>query len=94
MFFCRYFAVNLKHKTMEKEQLTISDFRNYAFDFFDIEALVNQVVSVLAAPENYAHLGRQARETVLEKCDLQSRCLPQLLELLGVGAQPLEVINP
>lgn len=64
------------------------------FDFFDIEALVNQVVSVLAAPENYAHLGRQARETVLEKCDLQSRCLPQLLELLGVGAQPLEVINP
>ena len=56
------------------------------FDFFDTDALVNQVVSVLAAPDNYAHLGRQARQTVLEKYDLQSRCLPQLLGLLGVDS--------
>ncbi|OGB58094.1 MAG: hypothetical protein A2535_05225 [Burkholderiales bacterium RIFOXYD2_FULL_59_8] len=58
------------------------------FDFFDTDALVNQVVSVLAAPDNYAHLGRQARQTVLEKYDLQSRCLPQLLALLGVQSSP------
>lgn len=54
------------------------------FDFFDVQALVNQVVSVLAAPLNFAHLGRQARETVLEKYDLQTRCLPQLLGLLDI----------
>ena len=58
------------------------------FDFFDAQALASQVVSVLAAPDNYTHLGRQARQTVIEKYDLQSRCLPQLLDLLGVQSSP------
>ena len=61
------------------------------FDFFDTEALASQVVSVLAAPVNFSHLGRQARETVLEKYDLPTRCLPQLLGILGLSAQPLGV---
>ncbi len=53
------------------------------FDFFDAAALSTQVIDVLAQPENYRDLGRRARETVLERYDLKSKCLPQQLELIG-----------
>lgn len=52
-------------------------------DFFDVPSLAKQVVDVLAAPENYEALGNCARETVVQKYDLRSKCLPQLIELIG-----------
>jgi glycosyltransferase involved in cell wall biosynthesis len=51
-------------------------------DFFDIKALSGQVVEVLSAPETFAHLGQQARQTVIDRYDLQAQCLPQLTALL------------
>jgi glycosyltransferase involved in cell wall biosynthesis len=52
------------------------------FDFFDVAALSRQVVEVLARPETFAALGVQARHTVIERYDLKTRCLPQLLKLI------------
>lgn len=45
-------------------------------DFFDREALANQVTEVLANPQDYAHLGAAAREHVVNNYDFQTRCLP------------------
>ena len=52
------------------------------FDFFDVAALSKQVIDVLGNPESYRHIGIQARQSVVIKYDLQSRCLPTQLSLI------------
>ncbi|NDW44257.1 glycosyltransferase [Ruegeria sp. PrR005] len=46
-------------------------------DFFDPDALADQVVDVLADPGAYAHLGPAARAHVVGKYDFLTRCLPE-----------------
>ena len=53
------------------------------FDFFDVAALVSQVVEVLAKPESFASLGTHARQTVIDRYDLHTQCLPALLKLVA-----------
>ena len=53
------------------------------FDFFDVAALSKQVIEVLDQPEAFAALGSHARQTVIERYDLKTRCLPLLLKLIG-----------
>ena len=55
------------------------------FDFFDVAALSKQVIEVLAKPKSFAGLGVQARKTVIERYDLNSKCLPELVKLLCGG---------
>lgn len=45
-------------------------------DFHDHEALARQVVDVLAAPDDFAHLGRNARAQMIALYDFTTRCLP------------------
>lgn len=53
-------------------------------DFFDHQAWADTIVNVLEQPEDYAHLRAAARAHIVETYDLQSRCLPKLLDVLGV----------
>lgn len=46
-------------------------------DFFDPDALADQVIDVLANPGAYAHLGPAARAHVVGKYDFLTRCLPE-----------------
>jgi len=46
-------------------------------DFHDHEALARQVVEVLSAPGDFAHLGRAARAHMVENYDFTTRCLPE-----------------
>lgn len=46
-------------------------------DFFDPEALADQVIEVLANPQAHAHIGPAARAHVVEKYDFLTRCLPE-----------------
>lgn len=46
-------------------------------DFFQPEALADQVIDVLANPQGYAHLGPAARAHVVERYDFLTRCLPE-----------------
>ena len=46
-------------------------------DFFDPEALAQQVADVCAAPEEFAHLGKAAREHVVAHYDFLDVCLPE-----------------
>lgn len=48
-------------------------------DFFDPQALAAQVVEVLARPKDFAHLGKAARDTVVERYDFLTKCLPMHL---------------
>lgn len=46
-------------------------------DFFDHDALARQVVDVLENPKDFAHLGKAAREHVVETYDFLTKCLPE-----------------
>ncbi len=46
-------------------------------DFFDHDALADQVIEVLSNPEAHAHLGVAARQSVVERYDFLTRCLPE-----------------
>lgn len=51
-------------------------------DFFSPQEIARKVIDVLAHPDDYAPLRRNARKTIVDHYDLKSVCLPQQLELL------------
>lgn len=55
------------------------------FDFFDATALTRQVVEVLNKPQAHQEIGARARQSVLDRYDLQTRCLPAQIELISGG---------
>jgi len=57
-------------------------------DFFDVEALADQVIDVLSNPSTHAHLGPAARTHVVEKYDFLTRCLPRHLEQMNALVPP------
>jgi glycosyltransferase involved in cell wall biosynthesis len=61
----------------------IEDGRNgLLVDFFDTGAMAQRVADVLGRPDAYRPLRAQARQTVLERYDLATVCLPRTLEFL------------
>ncbi len=52
------------------------------FDFFDKDALIRQVCSVLEHPDHMAEMGSRARQHIIEHYDLKTVCLPQQLALI------------
>ena len=50
--------------------------------FFDVEQLADRVVQTLAAPADFGALRRAARQTIIERYDFKTKCLPRLLKLL------------
>lgn len=51
-------------------------------DFFDAPKLADRVISVLEDPEAFAGMAAAGRQTVVQRYDLQSVCLPQYRRLL------------
>jgi glycosyltransferase involved in cell wall biosynthesis len=52
------------------------------FDFFDTAALSQQVIDVFSDPNKFKALGERARQSVVQRYDLQTRCLPQQMDML------------
>ena len=46
-------------------------------DFFDHDALAQQVIDVVSKPKDYAHIGKAARAHVVETYDFLTKCLPE-----------------
>jgi glycosyltransferase involved in cell wall biosynthesis len=51
--------------------------------FNDVDAIADAVVSVLGEPQRWKHLGRAARERILESYDHRG-CVPRALQILGI----------
>lgn len=51
-------------------------------DFFDAKALAEQVTQVLTSPDDFAQMRKNARQTIVDRYDLQTVCLPQQLALV------------
>ena len=64
-------------------QEVIEDGKNgLLFDFFDVGGLAHHAVEVLSAPKKFKALGVHARQAVVNRYDLSTRCLPELVDLL------------
>jgi len=51
-------------------------------DFFDVKAWEKALTKALARPDKFTDLRRAARQTILEGYDLQSICLPAMVEFV------------
>lgn len=51
-------------------------------DFFDRDGLAGKVCDALAEPERYRPLRRAARQTIVDRYDLSTVCLPRWLSLI------------
>ena len=51
-------------------------------DFFDIDKITDTVAEVLANPDRYNEIRKNARQTVIERFDLDRVCLPSINEYL------------
>lgn len=75
-------AVVVASRTKPVEEVIEHGRNGLLVDFFDVAALSRQVIDVLAAPKDYNHLGQAARQTVVDRYDLKSHCLPEQLILI------------
>ena len=51
-------------------------------NFFDAKALAQKVIEVLSKPEQQVQLRENARQTIVEKYDLHTQCLPAHIRLV------------
>jgi glycosyltransferase involved in cell wall biosynthesis len=51
-------------------------------DFFSSEDLVNAICKVLEHPDRMLELRQQARQTIIERFDLRTICLPRQIKLV------------
>jgi glycosyltransferase involved in cell wall biosynthesis len=79
-------CVVVASRTAPVEEVIEHGINGLLFDFFDARALADTVVDVLAEPAAHAHLGHAARQAVLARFDLSTRCLPELLALVEEAA--------
>ncbi|MFK7743867.1 MAG: glycosyltransferase [Roseobacter sp.] len=64
-------------------------------DFLNVDAVADQVIDVLKAPKDYAHLGPAARTFIQSKHDFVTRCLPEhLRQINGLVPKALTIEIP
>jgi glycosyltransferase involved in cell wall biosynthesis len=52
--------------------------------FFDVEQIADHVIKALAHPRRFKSIRAQARATVVNEYDMRRKCLPKMLDFLGV----------
>jgi glycosyltransferase involved in cell wall biosynthesis len=72
-------CVVVASRTAPVEEVIEHGVNGLLVDFFDVQALAETTVQVLADPSAHANLRSAARRTMVERFDLATRCLPQLL---------------
>lgn len=70
-------------RTQPVEEVIEHGTNGLLFDFFDTKTLTTQMVDVLQQPQHYSAIGKNARNTILERYDLKTRCLPLQTELIA-----------
>ena len=84
-------AVVIGSATAPVQEVIESDRNGLLVDFFDIKAWAQTIAAVLANPQQFSSLGQAARQTVVERYDLATVCLPAQLALvdrLAAGRLP------
>lgn len=75
-------CVVLASRTGPVQEVIQHNTNGLLFDFFDVKELSTQVVSVLSDRKKYRAMAQQARQTITERYDLRTKCLPEQLKLI------------
>lgn len=75
-------AVVLGSATPPVEEVIEHGRNGLLVNFFDKQAWANNIATVLENPAAYKHLGVAARQTIVDRYDLHSKCIPQQLKLI------------
>lgn len=75
-------ALVVASATPPVQEVIINGKNGLLVDFFDSQALANQIAAVLTEPTAYKHLAQAAREHVQATYDLNNICLPKQLQLV------------
>jgi len=75
-------CVVIGSKTGPVEEVIQDGINGLLTDFFDVAALEKWIIAVLSNPEKFQHLAVCARQSVVEKYDLASQCLPKHIALI------------
>jgi hypothetical protein len=51
-------------------------------DFFNYKEIAQTVIEVLSQPEAFTNIKTQARQTIIDRCDLKTVCLPEQISFL------------
>jgi glycosyltransferase involved in cell wall biosynthesis len=63
-------------------------------DFFDVDGWSNTLIDCLARPDAFTGMRRTARQTVIARCDLKTRCLPDMIANVEAAAsRPLDKLG-
>lgn len=62
--------------------------------FFDIDQLSQRVIEALSNPRRFASMRRAARETIVKRYDLQTVCLPRLMDFYRIATHPARAARP
>lgn len=69
-------------RTPPVEEVIRDGENGYLVDFFDVDALADQVSQVIERRDRQEHIRAAARQTVIDRFDLATKCLPAYLTLL------------
>ena len=75
-------ALVIGSRTPPVEELITHGKNGLLVDFFDIKGWSDTIIKALAKPEDYMPLRRAAREDIIKNYDLQSVCLPRMLDFV------------
>jgi glycosyltransferase involved in cell wall biosynthesis len=70
-------------RTPPVEEMITDGENGLLVDFFDGAALADRICDVLSHPDRYDSLRAAARQSVIDRCDLEKVCLPAHLRLYG-----------
>ena len=87
-------AVVIGSKTPPVEEVIEHQKNGLLVDFFDTNELAETIAQVLSDPDQYKTLAQQARKTIQERYDLNTVCLPKLLNLVDTLAKTGNSIIP
>jgi len=75
-------ALVIGSRTPPVEELITHGKNGLLVDFFDIKGWSETIIKALAKPEDYMALRRAARKGIVKNYDLQSVCLPKMLDFV------------
>jgi glycosyltransferase involved in cell wall biosynthesis len=82
-------ALILGSRTPPVEELITDGKNGLLVDFCDIKGWSDTIIKALAKPDDYLHLRKAARETILQGYDLHGVCLPRMIDFVERhGAKP------
>jgi glycosyltransferase involved in cell wall biosynthesis len=73
-------------RTPPVEEAVVDGLNGLLVDFLSPADVAERVVDALASQAKYASMRREARRTVVERYDLRTVCLPQLVGLVSTLA--------